>query len=186
MSWFLVASQESTKITGCLGSFWVSFSPPFFCATSKALSLSTLRNPMSNGSVELLLALQLSSAEKLIPCSGASGPTSPDHTNNFIIFFDGEANEARHIPDLPSAVGASGVNCDCRRKGFASGAHRRADKYMRWNAVRAVSYCASLTSSLGAGWEAVSVVTFFSDEHETSTDNARQSMAALSIILVLG
>src|SRR5450631_34665 len=141
---------------------------------------------MSNGSVELLLALQLSSAEKLIPGSGASGPTSPDHTNNFIIFFDGEANDARHIPALPSAVGASGANCDCRRNGFASGAHSRADKYMRWNAVLPVSYCASLTTGLDAGWEAVSVVSFFPDEHETSRDNARQSGAALNTMLNLG
>src|SRR5664279_1177634 len=138
---------------------------------------------MSKGWVELLLALQLSSAEKLIPCSGASGPTSPDHTNSFIIRFDGEANDARHIPDLPSAVGASGVNCDCRRNGFASAAHRRADRYTRWNAVRPVSYCAAFTTGLGAGWEAVSVATFFSEEQETSRDNDRQSRAALNISL---
>src|ERR1019366_3012967 len=37
----------------------------------------------------------------------------------------GEANEARHRPHLPSLVGASTVNCDCKRNGFTSGAHRR-------------------------------------------------------------
>ena len=72
--------------------------------------------------MELLVGLQLSSAEKLIPCSGASGPTSPDQTNNFIMRRDGEANDARHSPALPSAVGASAVNCDCRRNGFTSAA----------------------------------------------------------------
>src|ERR1035441_6722653 len=54
---------------------------------------------------------------------------------------------------------------------------------MRWNAVRPVSNCGSLTTGLGGGWEAVSVATFFSDEHETSRDNVKQSKAYLNISL---
>src|SRR5271165_6907522 len=139
---------------------------------------------MSKGCVELLLGLQLSSAEKLTPCSGASAPTSPDHTNNFIDRLEGEANEPRHSPALPSAVGASAVNCDCRRNGFASGAHSRADRYIRWNAVRPVSYCASLATGLAMDWEPVSVPAFFSEEHETSSTSVKLKKTTLNILWV--
>src|SRR3974390_1193381 len=109
---------------------------------------------MSKGTVELLLVLQLSSAEKLIPCSRASVPTSPDHANNFIMRLEGEAKDARHKPALPSAVGASEVNCDCKRKGRTSGAHSLAARNIFWKAERPVSNCASLTAGFAAGWEA--------------------------------
>src|SRR5262249_50244696 len=118
-----------------------------------------------------------------MPCSGASGPTSPDHTNNFIMRRDGEANDARQSPALPSAVGASAVNCDCNRNGRTSGAHARAATNMRWNAVRPASYCASLSAGLGAAGPAPSVVAFFSDEQETRAATAIQSIAVLNIVM---
>src|SRR5271165_1675310 len=137
---------------------------------------------MSKGCVELLLGLQLSSAEKLIPCSGASGPTSPDQTNIFIMRFEGEANDARHKPALPSAVGASAVNCDCKRKGRRSGAHSLAAKNIFWKAVRPVSNCASLAAGLAAGWEAGWESAFFSGEHDTSSASATHPISFLYIV----
>src|SRR6516162_6443921 len=135
---------------------------------------------MSNGCVEVLVALQLSSAEKLTPCSGASGPTSPDHTNIFIARFDGDANDARHSPAFPSAVGASAVNCDCSRNGLMSGAHSRAAKNIRWNAVRPVSYCGCFSAGFAAGC-AAGVAGLFSEEHETSSANAQHK----NIVLIM-
>src|ERR1017187_5945173 len=104
------------------------------------MSLSTLRKLISNAAVEGLLGFQLSSAEKLMPGSGASGPTNPDHTNSFIMRLAGEANDPRHRPALPSPVGASGANCDCKRNGLTSPAQPRADTYIFWKAARSVSY----------------------------------------------
>src|SRR5208337_136575 len=135
-------SQSRTKNTGCLGFFSTNLSPPCFCAASYALSLSILRNPRSKTWAELLFGFQLSSAEKVMPSSGASGPTNPDHKNNFIMRSEGEANEPLHMPALPSLAGASAENCDCSRNGCASAAHPRAERYIFWNDTRPVWYSA--------------------------------------------
>src|SRR5580692_999391 len=126
---FLALSQSSTKNTGCFGSFLVSLLPPFFSATSYALSLSIFRNSKLKTRVDVLEEVQESSVVNVTPCSGASGPTNPDQINNFIIRRAGEAKDARHNPVFPSLTGDSGVYCDCKRNGVASPAQPRADRY---------------------------------------------------------
>src|SRR5271165_3491840 len=108
-----------------------------------------------------------------MPGSGASGPTSPDHRNIFIMRFAGEANEARHNPALPSLTAAPVVYCDCSRNGCASEAQLCADRYIFWNASRPVSYSACL----GAGLLSDDGVEGGFDEHAAS-----QSVAAMQAI----
>jgi len=135
--------------------------------------------------VDVFEALQPSSAEKLTPCSGASGPTNPDQENSFIMRFEGEANEARHRLALPSAVGASGENCDCNRKGRRSGAHRRAAKNIFWNAALPVSYCGSFTVGLAAAGEAEGWLVLFSEEHPVNRERATHKIAKRNMNWIL-
>src|ERR1017187_10273744 len=123
---------------------------------------------MSNVGVDVLLGFQLSSAEKLMPGCGASGPAKPDQTNSFIMRLDGEANEARHRPLLPSWVGASPVNCDCKRNGFTSAAHMRADTYSFWKAVRPVSYWACFAAGLAGECDSLLLSLLLPDEQASS------------------
>src|ERR1039457_3798529 len=127
---------------------------------------------MSNVGVDVLLGFQLSSAEKLMPGCGASGPTKPDQTNSFIMCLDGEANEARHSPLLPSCVGVSPVNCDCKRNGFTSAAHMRADTYSFWEAVRPVSYWACFAAGLAGECVSLLLSLLLPDEQPASIQSS--------------
>src|ERR1039458_1934898 len=137
---------------------------------------------MSNVGVDVLLGFQLSSAEKLMPGCGASGPAKPDQTNSFIMRLDGEANEARHRPLLPSWVGASPVNCDCKRNGFTSAAHMRADTYSFWKAVRPVSYSAGFAAGLANGRDSLLLSVLLPDEQPASKpSSAKHRMTTVRI-----
>src|SRR6516164_959956 len=119
-----------------------------------------------------------------MPCSGASGPTSPDQTNIFIARLAGEANDARHSPALPSLVGASAENCDCSRKGFTSAAQPRAEMYIFWKALRPVSYCGSLGAGLAAGLAALLVAVGLREEQAPSITSATQALIVVLILAV--
>src|ERR1017187_7765266 len=80
----------------------------------------------------------------------------------------GEANEARQRPHLPSLVGASAVNCDCKRNGFTSAAHRRADRYSFWKAVRPLSYWACFAAGLAGGCDSLLLSLLLPDEQASS------------------
>ena len=61
-----------------------------------------------------------------------------------------------------------------------SGAHSRAAKNIRWNAVRPVSYCGCFSAGFAAGC-AAGVAGLFSEEHETSSANAQHK----NIVLIM-
>src|SRR5664279_2464814 len=92
----------------------------------------------------------------------------------------GEANEARHRPLLPSLVGASTVNCDCKRNGFTSAAHRRADRYSFWKAVRPLSYWACFAAGLAGGCDSLLLPLLLPDEQPASTQSS--AIQGLSLI----
>src|SRR5664279_591765 len=84
----------------------------------------------------------------------------------------GEANEARQRPHLPSLVGASSVNCDCKRNGFTSAAHMRADTYNFWKAMRPLSYWACFAASLAGGCDSLLLPLLLPDEQPASTQSS--------------
>src|SRR5215469_7132002 len=103
---------------GVSGSFSSSLSPPCFCATSTALSESTLRNWILNTCVLELPGLYVSSTP---------GETSPfDHVYGLAPCCAGEANLARQVTDLPSCPLESLDGCESMRYGCASCAQPRA------------------------------------------------------------